>query len=356
MNIRNISYVLLITCLILITIRLCSADINSRTLEPWDEQTNIEVVTQTLGSANLILPVHKSGYFLEKPPLWYWVTMVSVRIFGMNNFSFRLVSSISGILIIWLVYVISKTFNTRLSGMLSFVSILTITHLYQINPGGYFSTHTFNSADADGLNLFLITAVWYLLLIYDRNGKLPFLIIAGLMSGLSVLTKGPIGLIPAIVYFTYRLIVNKRFRILEHVLVFTGVLFSVSIPWHAYMYRIAGDEFTRTYINYHLISRVITQLEGHNGPVYYYLPILINPIISGIIPISFIAAITGLFRKKFLLNFYTFSQLMIPALILIIVTLAKTKLAWYILGVYPFMSTLTGDFLAGLIKPEHRKK
>jgi 4-amino-4-deoxy-L-arabinose transferase-like glycosyltransferase len=54
-------------------------------------------------SGNWVTPYANNVRFLEKPPLLYWVTAVSFRLFGVNEFALRLPTALAVIALVWVV-------------------------------------------------------------------------------------------------------------------------------------------------------------------------------------------------------------------------------------------------------------
>ena len=60
-------------------------------LEP-DEARYAEIPRQMLAEGKLLVPVLHGQPYLDKPPLLYWLVMGSYRLFGIHDWSARLVS------------------------------------------------------------------------------------------------------------------------------------------------------------------------------------------------------------------------------------------------------------------------
>ncbi len=355
--IKNISLV----CLIALAIFLCFFNHSKQPAQVWDEQTNINVVNETQDPLDLKLDEES---FFEKPPLWYWGTMGATELLGENNASYRFLSALAGVGIVLVVYFISKNIWGHWTGIISGFSILSIGHLFINNVSGYFSTHTFRSADLDALQIFfIITAIYFYLQGRDVKSYVSTKIARILMflfSALAIMTKGPIGFLPIVILlFSHpnikALFVSSRTSLRDlsifknlwqiikthHLLPFS--IFSLIIlPWHIWMYVKFGTDFIDKYFLYHMVKRATETIEEHNEDFLFYIRMFGNinvfavgiPTLAGI----FIAIKNKLWQKNIgvkvaMLGFF------IP---LILFTLVPTKLAWYNLYVYPFAAMLTG--------------
>ncbi|OGG05051.1 hypothetical protein A2Z33_07265 [Candidatus Gottesmanbacteria bacterium RBG_16_52_11] len=311
--------------------------------ERWDEITNVQVVRETILSKNRILLTLNGSAFFEKPPLWYWLSQFPVYLTGIRPESLRFVSAASGILTVWLTYRILAAAGMTTAGILSALTLLAVRHLSVNNPGGFFSTHTFRSADVDGLFTMLTVASWYALMRYGKNRHGS--IIAGILTGLGLLTKGPLILVGILPYFIFRIISKYHEKILTGLFLTLGTAVIVAAPWHSAMIMVYGRDFLTEYFGYHMLYRIIQPLEGHYAPLYFPLQILTHPAVNPFFAFGALAlgwsVFTGRIRKDALLFTATLSIL----IIIVTAMIVRTKLAWYILPIYPFTAVITGYFL-----------
>ena len=73
-----------------------------------DEGKNITVVAEMLKNKNFLIPYYNCHPRLEEPPLPYWIIVFFSIIFGLNEFTARLVSGLSAVGIAFLTYLIAK--------------------------------------------------------------------------------------------------------------------------------------------------------------------------------------------------------------------------------------------------------
>jgi 4-amino-4-deoxy-L-arabinose transferase-like glycosyltransferase len=303
-------------------------DINDRPVERWDEQTNIDVVRQSITDNEFYLSYNKQPFF-EKPPLWYYMTAIPVLYAGDNMASFRIVSVISSLLIVLLTYLLVSRRSGPFMGMLSILVYLLIPQLYSVNPAGYFASHTFNSADLDVLQIFFIIFSIFALF-YEKKPSPSQIFLSYFSLALGYLTKGPFVLIPLLLNSIYLKRTGLKWKGL---LSYLGVFLIPVLSWHLYMQFTFGNDFTLAYIDYHILQRSITALEGHTEPIWFYIQLLFDPRLN-LLALPVLISVTSFLRsgskdhlKAFLLIFMV--------LVLILFTLTATKLAWYILPLYP---------------------
>lgn len=301
-------------------------NLNQPKIESWDEGTNAQVVRELNESNNFDLTFLDEP-FLEKPPLWYYSSLLAVRVFGFNEFALRFVSAVSGLILSVAIFKYTQEKYSYRSAVLSVLTFVTTFH--NILQHTYiFSTHNYRSADLDGLFILFFFLSFYA---FEKKQNL----IGIICVVISVLTKGPLGFLPLVLklILSFR---NKRkeFKSLGLLLISTIIFFGILI---GLMYINSGDKFFGEFINYHIINRIFSPIENHSGSIFFYLFLLINPSIFQYF--VFLSFLPKVFNKYKLLIF-------ISGLIIIIFTIVQTKLSWYILPVYPFLSIIIGDIVA----------
>ena len=306
-------------------------------LEQWDEQTNYEVVRDTYAQENKLFLTKDQRPFFEKPPLWYYTTMVSISLFGENNFSMRLVSAVSGLSITAIIYYFVKRNTNKNAGLIAAASFLSVGQNFISFPaGGYFSTHTYRSADLDALQIALLLSGFVLSLRFNKNSK-KRLVLVGFLFGLAFLAKGPLALILLLVILG--LSHFKKQLSAKRTLVCLASFVLTILPWHLLMTIEYGDAFTRSYFEYHLLQRSVTSLEGHSGGIFFYPEVLIQKYYFVLWPLLLLIVFNF---RVFLKTKPGVRVLAIMILILVLLTLVGTKLAWYILPFYPFFCISLG--------------
>jgi hypothetical protein len=201
----------------------------------------------------------------DKPILTYWLQALSVAVFGVNEFAFRLPSAIAATL--WNVLIV--LFTWRLT------SPRTALTAGILMAGTLGSGIIGKAATADALlNLFL-TGTLFSLYFNFLTKQTRYLIAAAFFAGLGFLTKGPIALlIPVAVSLFYCLWNGKLQQWITTILNPTAwlVFLSVGLPWYIVNYLKAGPAFIEGFIGIHNIGRFTQAMESHSGPWWYYLP------------------------------------------------------------------------------------
>lgn len=353
LKILNPIKILLFTILLCTTSILCFYNLSKPPLALWDEYTNFNVVCDTLDSDNTLILKKSDNYFFEKPPLWYYLTMFSAKIFGLNNFSIRFISAVSGFFLIMLIFYLGWKMFSYNAGIIAAFSTLAARHLFLANPY-IFSTHSLRSADLDALLLLFIilSALGFYNFIKLKN-KYFWLITAAIFSGFGFLTKGPFALIPAIAFFTFQLINHKKVsfkKIIKQFLIFNFTFLILVLPWHIYMYAKFRNEFLDNYFFYHVLNRGISALEGHNEGIFFYIRLLFRRdfFFSGEIFLLAVIYLISKYKSLIIKDFKLFFCFTASLLVILIISTVQTKLSWYIFPFYPFAALIIGKFFNDL--------
>lgn len=306
----------------------------------WDESTNMAVIQSSnyrVIWGDLIL---NGQPFFEKPPFWYILTKFVTRVRGTDLFSLRLLSAAGGLAVLFLTAVLSWRYISPPAAIITSLYLLGSGQLIIPNAGGYFSSHTFRSADSDSLFILLMLAA-FAVLVYSENRKKLFYPVASVLCGISVITKSPLGLLPLVIEYFRSAGKPRLFKRSDIFSLFGPMLVIVSV-WFMRMTYVYGFRFLEEYVGYHLILRVLTPLENHNHPSWFYLGIIFNPLINPLPEITFLGLIfsTLIFDNR--LIWYA-SQAAIW--ILATISLTSTRIAWYALPLYPFLAVVTAGFL-----------
>lgn len=318
----------------------------------WDEINFAESAREMIATGNYFQVQIDFEPFWEKPPLFFWMQVLMMKIFGINEFAARLPNAIIGIFtLIMLVKTGTRFRNLRFGRMVAafyFISILP--HLY------------FKSGIIDPtFNFFIFMGLMHLLR-FDlgndsseevKSPRSP--VWAGLWIGLAVLTKGPVALLVAgLVYFLYRAIWH-RFRIpWLHSLKFFGVFIAVILAWFGsiVLFTEDGMEIIRKFIVYQ-VELFSEPVAGHEQPFYYHFVIFL----IGCFPL---AAFTfrGMVEKPQLTSALALKRVALVWwwVIMILFSIVKTKIVHYSSMSYFPGAMLAAFYLYRLMEENRRPK
>jgi hypothetical protein len=301
----------------------------------WDEINFAEAAREMLVSQNFTQVTINFQPFYEKPPLFFWIQAACMQVFGINEFAARLPDVLFAILSLVVLYNIGKRLKDHNFGL-----IWVMCFGASLLPFTYSQSGIIDPV----FNFFIFIGIYFGFrsLIEQGSKKLLFAFYAGTGIGLSVLTKGPVGIILSYLTFFFFMMINFRNIRLNIWAVFILFFSTFLIPciWFGIETISNGSAFIREFIVYQ-IRLFTTEDAGHGGPFYYHFFI----ILFGMFPASVFAL--GVFRreKNATQQFKLFKNILaiLFFLILIIFSVVKTKIVHYSsLAYYPvsFMAAI----------------
>lgn len=203
----------------------------------------------------------------DKPILIYWLQALSVSLFGVVDWAFRVPSALAAVVWCWAVARFAREFADDDSGRMAGIVALTCLGVQLIG----------RAATADALlNMLLtltLTDIWRFL----AKGSPWAARRAFIWTALGILTKGPIAiLVPGATVLLWCLVSQEWRRLgkaLKDPLSWT-LLVAIALPWYVAAYAIHGQAFIDGFFLKHNVQRFSGTLEGHGGSAFYYLAIV----------------------------------------------------------------------------------
>jgi 4-amino-4-deoxy-L-arabinose transferase-like glycosyltransferase len=245
-------------------------------LEP-EETRYAEIPREMLAEGRFVVPVWHGETYLHKPPLFYWLVMLSYSIFGVHDWAARLVPALSGVLTVAVGYLwLRRAVGSRVA--LFGVLMLGLA-------GGFAYRGTMLTLDGLlGLWVLAALACGHTALAVSPTSncsRMKWWLLAGVCCGLGVLTKGPVavvlvGLPLAVGCWFDRAMIRPSWR--EWV-AFGAVVAAVAGPWFALVAQaepVAAYEFFWL----HNVRRYADAFD-HQQPAWYYLPEIALDLLPG---------------------------------------------------------------------------
>ncbi len=294
----------------------------------WDEINFAEASREMIETGNYMRVTIDYQPFWEKPPLFFWLQVMSMKMWGVNEFAARFVNAVFGILTLLVAYIIGKKLYDRTFGF-----------LWAATFAGSFLPHFFfKSGIIDPVfNLFIFLSITLIasgLLSSEIKRRLLMFGTAGVLSGLAVLSKGPVAfLMIAFTIFIYWAL--QRFRkefSLGEVILFMGTMCFTAAVFYGIETIFHGTWFIREFLRYQ-IRLFSTGDAGHGRPFYFHFLV----ILFGCFPASFMAIRSFTKRHEPVLSQRLYNRIMIILFWVVLITfsIVKTKtvlyssLAWF---------------------------
>jgi 4-amino-4-deoxy-L-arabinose transferase-like glycosyltransferase len=201
----------------------------------------------------------------DKPILTYWLQALSVSVFGMHEFAFRLPSALAGLGWVGAIFAFTRQQADRTTAYAAALIAATTLGVGVIGRG----------ATADALlNLFLALAMFDICR-YLQDPQARYRRRACLWIALGVLTKGPIALLLPFAASGLAFALQGKLRLWRQAVLDPAgwlILLAVAGPWYLLEYWRRGDAFIAGFFLRHNVERYLSPLQGHRGNLFYYVP------------------------------------------------------------------------------------
>ncbi|MBC8046466.1 MAG: glycosyltransferase family 39 protein [Fimbriimonadaceae bacterium] len=308
----------------------------------WDEINFAECAREMMVSGNYVYPQIKFEPFWEKPPLFFWLQTMSMHAFGINEFAARLPNALFGTLTLLLIYFTGKRLHKKTFGF-----IWAFIYISSLFPFLYFKSGIIDPV----FNFFIFSSyAIFIIAVHEKNFRLLPFIIAGLINGLAILTKGPVGfLLPFVsIIITFFLYKQKYFK---QLLLFCFSSAAIAMSWFLVWISINGWSFFMEFMIYQ-ISLFTKPVAGQQQFLLYHFVI----VFFGCFPVS-VFALPVLFNwKKNNSGVVTSSMKILFWVVMIPFTIVSTKIAHYSSLAYLPLSFLTAKYLFEKIQDHKRNK
>ena len=151
---------------------------------------------------NFLQLYDRGADYLDKPPMLFWISAASMRLFGINDLAYRLPSLLFAILSIYSTFRFSKLYYEERMAYLSALVLASCQALFLI-------THDVRT---DTMLLgWVMFSIWQLASWY-KEGKWIHLVLSAVSVACGMMTKGPIALLVPVFAFVPHFLLQRRFR------------------------------------------------------------------------------------------------------------------------------------------------
>jgi len=312
---RNHLFDILALISTLLTFPLFFYKLGQTSLVSWDEAWYAEVARNILKTGNLYNLHWNKQPFGDHPPVGFWIMALTYKIFGINEFWTRFPSAISGIVSIFLLYLLGKKLFNPLVGLCSSIALSSaIWFIYRSRLG---------DLDIFLTMFFILTILLAIKASENKKYILPFTASLSLLF----LTKAmvPLAILPSVFLIFLK---NKIYRWRDLILPVV-IFFTVIVNWFAY--RIFQDHnFIHNYLE--------IGLRGISLKTSYFanLSLAKDYLHSGIgkwfwLGLGSLILSVFLTQKRFFIFIIFFVSFMIP-----IIFSPKIQI-WHLIPIFPFL-------------------
>jgi hypothetical protein len=290
----------------------------------WDEINFAEISREMIVLQDYLRVYINFEPFWEKPPLFCWFQVISMKLFGINEYAARLPNAVAGILTLLTLHKFGTYYKNPKFGM-----IWALVYWGSILPFLYFKSGIIDP----WFNFFTFSALFYYYKFLrekaEDKANTNWLWSSGLLLGLAVFTKGPVAFLmyglTLLVFYMIRKFkqfpsIGQLFILLLSSLFFGGLWLGLETLQN-------GPWFITTFTEYQL--RLLTTNDaGHQGFLGYHVVVLL----LGCFPASLFAFLP--IWKKYRMGADSKDSLFLMltillAVVVIVFSLVNTKIVHY---------------------------
>ncbi|MBP3525684.1 MAG: glycosyltransferase family 39 protein [Opitutales bacterium] len=337
----------------------------TRPLASPDEGRYTEIPREMLAHSDMTTPRLNDMPYFYKPPMFYWMQAASLKVFGTNQFSARFANSLMAVFGICASYCAARALYGRRAGIFAAAFLATFLFYYALGQ-----IVTLDMAVA----VFISAAMFCFIVALRRSGVWRGTLTVAFFAfcALAVMTKGLIGvLIPAAAIFIYALLIGPVafLRSLKKpdiawIALGLAVFAAIALPWHLlaaaanpaypeaegiFSKKWDGQGFFWYYIIHEHVLRFIDAETSMRAQPFWFFLVLV-PV--GLIPwaVFLPAVVRGIFaggwRRLRAENPEALFFLAWICFVVLFFSVSRSKLAPYIIPVYPAFAVLFGAWLS----------
>ncbi len=287
----------------------------------------------------------------QKPPMLFWLAAITFNIFGVSTIGYKVAVILVSFLGVYSTYRLGKLFYGKETGLLAAIfwaSSLSYLHFH-------------NDIHTDTMLVsFVVFAVWQFMTFF-REKKWYQFILGAVGVGLSMLTKGPVGmLIPAFAVGA-NLLVHKQWREIFNLrwIVAAVIVGIIIIPALLGLFQQFGLEGIKFYFWTNNMGRVTGSYQGTNTDYFFYLHTSMYMLLpwSVFMLVAMFSEIKSLISlKKSEIKTIEVANLAAVVFFLGILSVAKQKNPHYMLSAVPFLFIITSKWTIRFFTEEQYAK
>jgi 4-amino-4-deoxy-L-arabinose transferase-like glycosyltransferase len=295
--------------------------------------------------------------YLDKPPMLFWFSALSMYLFGMNDFAFRLPSILMSIIAIYSTYKFTLLYYSNEIAALAALVLASSQAMFLI-------THDVRADTM--LMAWVILAIWQFASWLNIR-KWRSLIIAFSAVAFGMMTKGPIALMVPIFSFVPHILIHRNFKMLFRweYLVGVAIIIILLIPMdiglyqqfdlhpEKVMYEKTGTSGLRFFYWTQSFGRITGESVWHENDEFFFL---FQNLLWGFLPwtlfliLGLISECTKIIRTKFTLN-KNEEWIVLPGFLITYTALgiSNYQLPHYIYVVLPFTAIIAAKSIYNIL-------
>jgi len=235
-----------------------------------DEGRYVGVAWEMLRSGNWLIPTENGLPFFHKPPLFYWLTAISMHVFGVNAAAARLATLVCACLAVAGVFAVTRR---RVGEPIATATVLVLATM----PFFFAAAHYANldMPVAAFIALAIVFAADAALALQRGAPHRKVLVLAWACAALGVLAKGLIGIVlPGLVIVVW-LLTSGQWRTIARLLSPPGIAIFILIaaPWFVLVEQ-QHPGFARYFFVHHHFERFVEHGFNNAQPWWFFFVVL----------------------------------------------------------------------------------
>lgn len=300
---------------------------------------------EMLGNHHYLQVLDHGENYLDKPPLLFWLSVLSFKLLGVSTFAYKLPSFLFTLLGVYSVYRLAKHLYDEETGLLASLIVYTCQAFFLFN----------NDVRTDTLlTAFVIFSCWQLILFSDSK-KFIYLVLGFTGVAFAMMSKGPIGaVVPASALF-FQFVMKREWKKFFRWEWIVGIIITMLLlfPMLNGLYQQFGNDGPKFFLWTQSFGRITGGSPWRNNAGYFYF---VHVFLWSFLPWSLIVvaalafSLVKIFRTRFskdaLTEYYSLGGFVLPYIAL---SLSHYKLPHYIFVLYPLAAIFTAAFLIHVV-------
>jgi 4-amino-4-deoxy-L-arabinose transferase-like glycosyltransferase len=167
-----------------------------------DASQYAEISREMMKSGDYLHVYDRGLNYLDKPPFLFWVSAASMKVFGVNNFGYKLPSILFALLALFSTYKLGRRLYGEITGRMAALVLACCQGMFLMT----------NDIRCDTILMScVITSIW-LIQEWLLNKKLIYLLGGSAAIGVGMMTKGPIALMVPVFCFVSDWALKREWR------------------------------------------------------------------------------------------------------------------------------------------------
>ena len=309
-----------------------------RPLANPDEGRYSEISREMAESGDWVTPRLNGFKYFEKPPLQYWATALSFKLFGENEYAARLYVALAGMLTVLMIGFTGWRIAGADTGLASMLVLASSPYFLAL--GGIVTLDM-------GLTLWTTATVCAFLLAENAAARpreqRAWMLAAWASMALAMLSKGLIGIVFAGAAVFFAIALRRDLSVLRRMHWGWGIaiFLLVAAPWFIAV-SMRNDEFAWFFFVHEHFQRFLTTEHRRVEPAWYFLPV----IAVGWLPWLFAlpAAVMHAWKSDATRGAALRVALAWSAFVIVFFSASGSKLPAYVLPAFPLLALAIGHY------------